>query len=105
MRIWYGYDYKMNVMGFVFLFFYKMKLIMIVYGWVRYIKCIFIYYWVDCFLMWFYDKVICVFDDFYECCFWVGVKEDCCELIENVIDISYFFRCEDEKLVCEKYGF
>src|SRR5205823_4488182 len=72
--IWHGHDYKSNALGLVVQWFWPMKLVTTVHGWVQYTWRTPFYYAIDKCCLRRYDEAICVTEDLYRTCLEVAVS-------------------------------
>ena len=90
--IWHGHDYKTNALGLVVQWFWPMKLVTTVHGWVQHTWRTPLYYAIDKFCLRHYDEVICVSQDLYEECLRSGCNARSCHWVHNGIDTNEFRR-------------
>jgi glycosyltransferase involved in cell wall biosynthesis len=90
--IWHGHDYKSNALGLLLRWFWPMRLVTTVHGWVKQTRRTPLYYKIDELCLPHYESVICVSEDLRDRCLACGVPGERCVLIENAIDTGYFAR-------------
>ncbi len=90
--IWHGHDYKSNALGLLLRWFWPMRLVTTVHGWVKETRRTPLYYGIDRFCLPYYERVICVSEDLHERCLACGVPPPRCVLLENGIDTEEFAR-------------
>jgi glycosyltransferase involved in cell wall biosynthesis len=90
--IWHGHDYKSNALGLIVRWFWPMKLVTTVHGWVQHTRRTPLYYAIDKFCIQRYDEVICVSQDLYEECLRRGVPSPRCHWVHNGIDTEQYRR-------------
>jgi glycosyltransferase involved in cell wall biosynthesis len=93
--IWHGHDYKSNALGLLLRWFWPMRLVTTVHGWVHHTERTPIYYWIDRACLPYYEKVICVSEDLRQRCLECGVPAERCIVIENGIDLDEYRRRHD----------
>ncbi|MBY0523240.1 MAG: glycosyltransferase family 4 protein [Gemmataceae bacterium] len=93
-RIWHGHDYKSNLLGLVLSWFWPMRLVTTVHGWVKHTWRTPLYYAIDRLCLPRFEKVICVSADLHDSCLASGVAADRCLLIENGIDTTEYARTQ-----------
>lgn len=91
-EIWHGHDYKSNALGLLLRYFWPMRLVTTVHGWVKQTRRTPLYYKIDELCLPRYEVVICVSRDLYERCLACGVPAERCRLIENAIDTEEYAR-------------
>jgi glycosyltransferase involved in cell wall biosynthesis len=91
-RIWHGHDYKSNALGLLLRWFWPMRLVTTVHGWVKETRRTPVYYKIDEFCLPYYESVICVSQDLRHRCLACGVPPERCVLIENGIDTARYAR-------------
>lgn len=91
-QIWHGHDYKSNALGLLLRWFWPMRLVTTVHGWVEHTRRSPLYYRIDRYCLPRYEKVICVSPDLEQECLAAGVPAQRCVLIENAIDVEEFSR-------------
>jgi glycosyltransferase involved in cell wall biosynthesis len=91
-RIWHGHDYKSNALGLLLCWFWPMRLVTTVHGWVKETRRTPVYYKIDEFCLPHYESVICVSEDLRDRCLACGVPAERCVLIENGIDTAHYAR-------------
>jgi glycosyltransferase involved in cell wall biosynthesis len=90
--VWHGHDYKSNALGLLVRWFWPMKLVTTVHGWVQHTTRTPLYYAIDKLCLRHYDEVICVSKDLYAECLRVGVPSGRCHWVHNGIDADQFRR-------------
>jgi glycosyltransferase involved in cell wall biosynthesis len=91
-EIWHGHDYKSNALGLLLRWFWPMRLVTTVHGWVKETRRTPLYYKIDELCLPRYESVICVSEDLRERCLARGVPAERCILIENAIDTEFYAR-------------
>src|SRR5262245_51000441 len=90
--IWHGHDYKSNALGLLLRWFWPMRLVTTVHGWVKQTRRTPLYYKLDEFCLPYYESVICVSEDLRDRCLACGVPPGRCVLIENGVDTGHYAR-------------
>jgi glycosyltransferase involved in cell wall biosynthesis len=90
--VWHGHDYKTNALGLLLKWFWPMRLVTTVHGWVRHTTRTPLYYKIDKLCLPRYERVICVSDDLVETCRGCGVRPKRLILLENGIDATEYVR-------------
>jgi glycosyltransferase involved in cell wall biosynthesis len=93
--VWHGHDYKSNALGLLLRWFWPMRLVTTVHGWVHRTERTPIYYWIDRVCLPYYEKVVCVSEDLHGRCLECGVPPERCVVIENGIDLDDYRRRHD----------
>jgi len=90
--IWHGHDYKSNALGLLVRWFWPMKLVTTVHGWVEHTWRTPLYYAIDRLCLQRYEQVICVSQDLYQECLRIGIEASRCHWVNNGIDTEQFRR-------------
>jgi glycosyltransferase involved in cell wall biosynthesis len=104
-RIWHAHDYKSNALGLLLRFFWPMRLVTTVHGWVKHTRRTPLYYGIDRLCLRHYECVICVSADLHQRCLACRVPAQRCVLLENAIDTDEYARTCNIAASKDRLGF
>lgn len=102
--VWHGHDYKSNALGLLVRWYWPMKLVTTVHGWVQHTRRTPLYYAIDRLCLKRYDEVICVSQDLYDECLRLGVRQERCHWVHNGIDTEQFTRRQEASAARRAFG-